>query len=100
MVLLDGSTLADLDRVLLPAGKIFRSCAQNPDSALHPASSAVREFVTALKGTKERLSSVQTHPAVQQIQISSTTQRPVGLDFGKPGDLALPSASHTWARLE
>jgi hypothetical protein len=102
MALLDNSTLADLDHFLLPAGKIFRSCAQSPDSALHPASPAVREFIVALKGTKERLAAIQAKPAVAQNRGTTVTQGPVGLDFGTSGelkDLALPSTSPNRARL-
>ncbi|MDA1229859.1 MAG: hypothetical protein O2856_03710 [Planctomycetota bacterium] len=102
MAMLSDSSFAELDHFLLPAGKIFRSCAHSPDSALHPGSPAVREFILALKGTKERLAAIQEQPAFEQIQGTSVTQGPVGLDFGKSGelrDLALPSASPNWARL-
>ena len=97
--MLNESTLAELDHFLLPAGKIFRSCAQSTDSALNPASPAVREFVVALKATKERLAAIQPQPSVEQIREKSVTLRPVGLDFEKSGDLALPSASPKWRRL-
>lgn len=102
MALLNDSTLADLDHFLLPAGKIFRSCAQSSDSALHPASPAVREFIVALKATKERLAAIPAQPAVDQIRGTSVPQSAVGLHFGQPGelgDLSLPPASPNWARL-
>jgi len=99
MALLNDSTPTDLDRFLLPAGKIFRSCAQNSDSALYPASPAVREFIVALIATKERLAAIQTQPVVDQIRGTVLAQSPVGLNFGTSGDLALPSASPNWARL-
>lgn len=98
-IILSDATPAELDGFLIPAAKMFRLCAQSPDSALHPASSAVREFIVTLKGAKERLAATQAQSAPGQTGGTRAAQAPVGLDFGRSGNLDLPFSGPGWTRL-